>query len=570
MLWILVLNVAIRAVATSWSLVLTVRLRDWRWAALSALLAVVTLRAAVAQPAGSPRSGSVLLYEATTLAVSILALVTVYLLRAASSRQARESTFARAFRSSPDAIVLSALPEGRIFETNRSLERVIGYSPQDAIGRTSKELRLWVDPAERDGLMEELKRTGEVRDLDIQLRHKTGEVRRCQVSAEVIEVAGEPTLLSILRDVTSYKRAEAALQASEAMFSKVFSASPDAITITSLDGGEFIEINESFTQITGHDRATTLGRTSAELGLWADLAGRDELRQKLREQGSISNREVTFSHRSGRPIHCLVSADVIEFAGEPNLLMTVRDITERAAILRELEAKNAELERYAYTLSHDLKSPLVTINGFLGLLKRDLAVGDHEKANHDLERVRQAATRMSQLVDELLELSRIGRVANPHEELSLCELARVASEMVAGQLAAGDVSIEIDPKLPVVRGDRSRLLEVLQNLIDNAVKFMGSQERPHIEVGSRQQGEETVFYVRDNGTGIDSRYHEKVFELFDRLDPRIEGTGVGLALVKRIIEVHGGRVWVESEGLGHGSTMCFTLSAAAVSGAIES
>ncbi|NQU20134.1 MAG: GHKL domain-containing protein, partial [Candidatus Nealsonbacteria bacterium] len=111
-----------------------------------------------------------------------------------------------------------------------------------------------------------------------------------------------------------------------------------------------------------------------------------------------------------------------------------------------------------------------------------------------------------------------------------------------------------------VFADRRRLLEVLQNLIDNAVKYMGDQPRPRIEIGSRRDGNETVCYVRDNGIGIDPRYGERIFGLFDQLDQSIDGTGIGLALARRIIEIHGGRIWVESDGLGHGSTFCFTVN----------
>jgi signal transduction histidine kinase len=113
--------------------------------------------------------------------------------------------------------------------------------------------------------------------------------------------------------------------------------------------------------------------------------------------------------------------------------------------------------------------------------------------------------------------------------------------------------------MPLVKIDRPRLVEVMQNLVDNAVKFMAQQPKPYLEIGTRPQGQETVFFVRDNGMGIDSRYHEKIFGLFDKLDAHSEGTGVGLALVKRIIEFHGGKIWVESEGLGYGSCFCFTL-----------
>jgi signal transduction histidine kinase len=166
---------------------------------------------------------------------------------------------------------------------------------------------------------------------------------------------------------------------------------------------------------------------------------------------------------------------------------------------------------------------------------------------------------MQRLLNELLELSRIGRVINPLTEVSLSALSQEAVTLVAGQITARGVQVHVAPDLPVVVGDRLRLLEVLQNLLDNAVKFMGSQPQPWINVGVRREGEETICYVRDNGVGIEPRYHEKVFGLFERLDASGDGTGIGLTLVKRIIEVHGGRIWVESAGQGHGSTFCFTL-----------
>ncbi|MFQ6041308.1 MAG: ATP-binding protein, partial [Candidatus Poribacteria bacterium] len=219
-----------------------------------------------------------------------------------------------------------------------------------------------------------------------------------------------------------------------------------------------------------------------------------------------------------------------------------------------------ELERFTYTVSHDLKSPLITIKGFLGLLEKDMVAGDTERLKADTTYISDAIDKMQQLLDELLELSRVGRLMNPPEEVLLGELAREAVSMVSDRLAAErDVEIEIAPDLPVVYGDRTQLREVLENLVDNAVKFMGDQPDPRVEIGARRDGEETVFYVRDNGIGIAPRYHERVFGLFDKLEQQTDGTGVGLAIVKRIVEVHGGRIWVESEGIGKGSTFCFTL-----------
>ncbi len=232
---------------------------------------------------------------------------------------------------------------------------------------------------------------------------------------------------------------------------------------------------------------------------------------------------------------------------------------DRKRLIVELEAKNAEMERFTYTVSHDLKAPLITIRGFLGLLEKDTIAGETERANRDIAYINSAAEKMQRLLGELLELCRIGRVVGKPGDVSLAKLAHEVVEMLAGRIAERGAKVEIAPDLPAVYGDRARLFEVLQNLICNAVQFMGVQPDPRIEIGARRDGQETVFFVRDNGMGIDSRHHERIFGLFHRLDPRSDGTGVGLALARRIVEVHGGRIWVESEGRGRGSTFFFSL-----------
>ena len=236
---------------------------------------------------------------------------------------------------------------------------------------------------------------------------------------------------------------------------------------------------------------------------------------------------------------------------------------ERERLIEELERRNAELERFTYTVSHDLRSPLVTVRGFVDLLEKDVAAAAPERVAADLARIRGATSTMEALLRELLELSRVGRVMNPPERVSLDELARQAIALLHGRLRAANVRVEVQPGLGFVHGDRTRLLEVFQNLIENAVKFRSGQGDPRgrgRQPPRRRTGRSIT--VRDNGVGIDPRYHDRVFALFERLDPRVEGTGVGLALVKRIVEVHGGRVWVESEGAGQGSTFCFSLPVA--------
>jgi signal transduction histidine kinase len=244
------------------------------------------------------------------------------------------------------------------------------------------------------------------------------------------------------------------------------------------------------------------------------------------------------------------------------------DITEqknveqaREEALAELERRNAELERFAYVVSHDLKAPLITISGFLDHIEHDAAAGRLDRLGDDLTRIRKAARKMRQMLDELLHLSRIGRAVNPPAAVPLADLVQEALELSAGLLDRHKVQVSVATDLPVVWGDRQRLVEVVQNLIDNAAKFMGSQPDPRIEIGVRNDNrdESCVCCVRDNGIGIEPRYQQRIFDLFEKLNPQTEGAGVGLALVKRIIEWHGGRVGVESEGGGMGSTFYFSL-----------
>jgi len=230
-------------------------------------------------------------------------------------------------------------------------------------------------------------------------------------------------------------------------------------------------------------------------------------------------------------------------------------------LIAELEAKNAELEHFTYTVSHDLKSPLITIGGFTGFLEQDMLAGDLERAREDMAHINTAVTRMQRLLGELLELSRIGRIMNPPENVAFANIIHEAIEMARGHIEAHGVVVEVSPDLPTVYGDRVRLVEVVQNLLDNACKFMGDQPRPRVEIGTcgADTDGKPILFVHDNGIGIAPQYHDKIFGLFNKLDPQSEGTGVGLALVKRIVEVHDGRIWVDSSGQGNGTTFYFTL-----------
>jgi signal transduction histidine kinase len=236
---------------------------------------------------------------------------------------------------------------------------------------------------------------------------------------------------------------------------------------------------------------------------------------------------------------------------------------ERERLIAELAAKNAELVRFTSIVSHDLKSPLITIRGFLGFLEKDMLAGHGEEVRQDIASMFQATDKLQWMVDELLKLSRVGRLTDAPRKVPFEEIVREAVGLVSGRIAARGVQVDIAKELPVVYGDRGRLVEAVQNLVDNAVKFMGDQPTPRIEIGvqSATGNGKPVLFVHDNGIGIDPQHRERIFDPFAKLDSKSEGTGIGLALVKRIIEVHGGRIWVGSEGAKKGTTFYFTLPA---------
>jgi signal transduction histidine kinase len=241
-----------------------------------------------------------------------------------------------------------------------------------------------------------------------------------------------------------------------------------------------------------------------------------------------------------------------------NLQLT-EEIEERKRVGEELHKKNAEIEQFIYTVSHDLRSPLVTLKTFLGYLEFDMAGNDHERTSQDMQFMHNAADKMKMLLDDLLEMSRIGRIETTPVSVSLRVVIAEALDSLAGVIKERTIDIHLPDTEQMLFGDRPRLCQIWQNLIENAIKYSLDGSIPQIELGVQQVSGETVFFVKDNGIGIDPQYHCKIFGIFEKMDPKSPGAGLGLSMVQRIVEKCGGRVWVESEGCDKGSCFFFTL-----------
>ena len=236
------------------------------------------------------------------------------------------------------------------------------------------------------------------------------------------------------------------------------------------------------------------------------------------------------------------------------------EIRERIKVQKQLETKNAELERFNYTVSHDLKSPLITIKGYLGLMEEDLDSDDKKSLTASIKTVKNAADKMRELLDDLLNYSKLGILQNENNLVDFNELVREVVQLHQKELCESPIKLVIEGKVPRLVGDKTRLAEVAENLIHNAIKFSRYVDHPKIEIGVQEENDLFVtLYIKDNGIGIPEEYTEKVFNIFERLNNDIEGTGIGLAIVKRVIDLHGGKIWAESGGVGKGTTFLFEL-----------
>ena len=359
-------------------------------------------------------------------------------------------------------------------------------------------------------------------------------------------------------------KAEEALRESEEKYRNLVESISDVVFAID-SSGVFTYISPVVKNTLGYESNELIGRQFLEFVHKEDY---DLLMRRFSElhKGIVRQDEyrVIGKHGDIKWMRTLTNPIIEErgFVGVRGVLMDIterkRAEEERERLLAELEAKNRELEAFVYTISHDLKAPLVSLNGFSSVLQKDYESQLGEEGKHYLERIQANVAHMEALIKSLLELSRIGQVVGSIEEIDVAALLREIRDRLAVRLKEAGAEFVVQEPLPTVCADRGRIHQVFANLIDNAVKFRSAERALRIEVGCRQESGFYRFHVADNGIGIAPQYHEQIFTPFRKLHPEIEGVGIGLALVKKIVEHHGGRVWVESEA-GKGSTFYFTI-----------
>jgi PAS domain S-box-containing protein len=461
------------------------------------------------------------------------------------------------FRTVPIGLLIADLA-GNVPEINRAMEATTGFS-QNEIESAGGIASLCATPDECKQFLEFLLEAGKVRNHEMRLQRKDGTIYWGLLNGDLVALNGQEQILVALRDITARKLANEETRKLKQQIELILGITKTGLDI--IDSQFNLHYVDPFWAKVYGDPA---GRKCYEY-----FMGRSEVcpgcgvQKALETKMPVTSEEILV-RENNRPIQ----VTTIPFQNEKGEWLTAEvnvDITERKRLadereryLKELEQRNAEMERFVYTISHELRTPLVTAQAYTDLLRRDLERRASEKVAADLRFIENAVSMMARLLEDTLELSRTGRVMSPPEDVPFSALVRDALVQLTEQLKWGGVEVAVAEDFPTVHVDRTRLVEVLVNLIENSIKFMGDQPKPKIEIGYRTADNEPIFFVKDNGIGLEKSQHEKVFQLFYKMDKESKGSGAGLTIVKRIVEVHGGRIWIESE-LGKGCTVCFTL-----------
>jgi PAS domain S-box-containing protein len=483
-----------------------------------------------------------------------------------------EEKFSKAFQVSPNACSISSLKDGKYVEINDSFSQITGYSKEEVIGSTARILNLWADEKEGEKIRPILRKHGSVTGEEITFRTKSGEIRRGIYSGEIVKLSGEDCVLVTINDITERKRMEIALRESGEKFSKAFSASGNAICITSLSDEHFIEVNESYSRFTGYSREEVIGRTARELGLWVDEKELEGFRSKIKSAGGFQNMEMRSRTKSGEIRVGLASAEIINIGGEPCRIVAITEITERKKMEDELrnamikaDAANQAKGDFLARMSHEIRTPIHGIMGTLDLL-RDTELAQEQRQY--LNMARNSADTLLNVINQILDFSKIeaGKIKLENINFNLRKTVEEALSTVAvlAHKKRLEVLLQVSRDIPVkVTGDAVRLQQVLVNLLGNAIKFTEKGEIV-LHVGIETEGETEVelhFSIRDTGIGIPKDKEGLLFNPFEQVDGsnsrKYGGTGLGLSICKELVKLMNGRIWFTTKP-GEGSVFQFT------------
>lgn len=492
-------------------------------------------------------------------------------LRALSNR------FELLFETSPVPTSITMDIDGRYKMVNPAWCAATGWSRDEAIGRTAIDLAIWDDLGQRDIVLSRRRAGERVAGIPMRSRDRWGKAREILYSAEPITLDGEQGWLATRVDVTDLQTARRDAQASSDRLEKIFNHSLTPIAITRLADGRILAVNDAWLRLMDRVRDEVEGHNSLDLAIWVDPAERERIAEMLSRGEPVDGVAVRHRRRSGELLDIRFSATHIDWKGERAILGSPFDVTELhrhaekirelnatleervAGRTEELAAANRELESFSYSVSHDLRAPLRWMTGFSAtLVTREAVLSDPDALTY-AQRINEAARKMNAMVEALLRFSRVSNRELSTQSVDLG--AEVASLRTEIDRVAGERRLRwIVGDLPIVRGDSTLLRLVLQNLLENAVKYTRIREEAVIEIGATRGEGEWVVRVKDNGAGFDMRFAEKLFGVFQRMhsDREFEGTGVGLATAQRILLRHGGRIWAEAAP-DAGATFRFAL-----------